>query len=178
MLFEIILGSVVVVAIITIFITIFSNKFQFAIIKIEEAENNIDVLLHKKLELLQRSSPIIIKELKLDDFLEKLENVKLDDINHFEFNDLLKESYNELLKTIDDNEKLLKSEALSNIMQDLEDNELELSAAQKFYNDAVIVFNKLIVSFPSSVIGFFKRYKKKEFYINEKREMYQILNEK
>lgn len=176
--FEVILGIVVIIALIIIVITIINNKFQFAIIKIEEAENNIDVLLHKKYDLLQRCCPIIIKELKLDDFLPELGNAKIDDINHFELNDLLKKSYDELFKTIDDNEKLLKSESLNTIMDDLDDNEIDLNAAVKFYNDAVVVFNKLVASFPSNVVGFFKRYKKKEFYSNEKREMYQILNER
>ena len=63
-------------------------------------------------------------------------------------------------------------------MDDLEKNEIDLSAAQKFYNDAVIVFNKLILAFPSNIIGFFKGYKKKDFYNNEKREMFQILNDR
>ena len=53
MLFEIILGVVVVLAIIVLFITIVNNKYLFAIIKIEEAENNIEVLLHKKYDLLE-----------------------------------------------------------------------------------------------------------------------------
>ena len=67
---------------------------------------------------------------------------------------------------------------LIQIMDDLEKNEIDLSAAQKFYNDAVIVFNKLILAFPSNIIGFFKGYKKKDFYNNEKREMFQILNDR
>ena len=57
-------------------------------------------------------------------------------------------------------------------------NEIELTAAIKFYNDGVVVFNKLISSFPSNILAFFKRYKKKEFYNNEKREIFDILNNK
>ena len=78
---------------------------------------------------------------------------------------------------MDENEKLTKSETLSSISDDLESNEVELVGATKFYNDAVVTFNKLIVSFPTSLVGFFKGYKKKAFYNNEKREMYQILND-
>ena len=43
----------------------------------------------------------------------------------------------------------------------------------KFYNDAVIIFNKLVSSFPSNILAFLKRYKKKDFYSNEKKEMFQ-----
>ena len=33
-------------------------------------------------------------------------------------------------------------------------NEIELVAAVKFYNDTVVTFNQLIVSFPSNIIRF------------------------
>ena len=80
---EIILGVVVGLALITIFISILNNKFQFAIIKIEEAENNIDALLHTKKDLLERTCPIIIKELKIEEFLHEVLNINHDALNHF-----------------------------------------------------------------------------------------------
>ena len=43
-----ILGIVSAISVVLLFITIFYNKFRFAIIKIEEAENNIDILFDKK----------------------------------------------------------------------------------------------------------------------------------
>ena len=99
-------------------------------------------------------------------------------INNFEENDILKKSYNEFLKIIDDNDKLLKSESLSTISSNLNDNEEDIVGAIKFYNDTVVNYNKLVVSFPSNIIGFFMRLKRKEFYNNEKKEMFEILNEK
>ena len=100
MLLEIILGCIVVLALLILFITIGNNKFSFAIIRIEEAENNIEVLLHKKYDLLQRCCPIIIKELKVKDFLPDIGEIKLEEINHFELNDTLKKGYNELILII------------------------------------------------------------------------------
>ena len=72
----------------------------------------------------------------------------------------------------------MKSESLVSIIHNLNENEENIVGAIKFYNDTVVEYNKLIVSFPSSIVGFFKRYKKKEFYNNEKREIFEILNEK
>lgn len=174
---ETIFGSITIIALIGIFIALMHNKFQYSIIKIEEAENNIDVLLHKKLDLIRRCIPIVKKELKLDNFLEELNNIDEDNVNHFELKDVLTESYNDFVKILDENEKLLKSETLENIIKDLRSNEIELTASTKFYNDSVIVFNKLVKSFPTNIFAFFKRYKKKEFYNNEKKEMFEILNE-
>ena len=79
---------------------------------------------------------------------------------------------------LDDNEKLYKRKALVEVINDINENEIDLVAAIKFYNDNVVVFNKLIMSFPSNIIRLFFGYKKKEFYNNEKREIYEILKDK
>ena len=175
---EIITGVIVVIAFILFFIVMGHNKFQFAIIRMEEAENNIDVLLHKKLDLLDRAIPIVKKELKMENFLDEIENSKDNNINLFELNNLLKNNSDSFYKILDENEKLFKSETLSSIINDMSNNEIELTAATKFYNDAVVIFNRLVSSFPSNILAFFKHYKKKEFYNNEKREIFDILNNK
>ena len=173
---EIILGVIVLISILLIMIIIINNKFQFSIIKIDKAEEDISLYLDKKKELLDRCRPTIKKELKLENFLDELDE-SFDDVNNFSLHDTLKKCYNELFKTLDENEKLFKSESLVSILDDLNDNEEDIVGAIKFYNDTVVEFNQLIMSFPSNIIAFFRRFKKKEFYNNEKREIYEILNE-
>ena len=92
---EIILGIVVFISILLIIIILINNKFKLAIIKIDKAQEDISLYLQKKEELLNRTKPIIKKELKL-------------------------------------------------------------------------------ISFPSNVVAFFGRYKKKSFYNNEKRDITDI----
>lgn len=174
---EIILGCVVLIALLGIVIIIYHNKFKISIVKIEEAENNIDLFFQKKLELLRRASKVIRKELKTEDFLDQLDTDLVPELSHFELNELLTKSYNEFFKVLDDNEKLFKSEALVQIIEELNNNEIDLVAAIKFYNDNVVTFNQLIVSFPSNVFRLFFGYKKKEFYTHEKREIYEILKD-
>ena len=91
--FEIILGCGIVVLLLITMIIIYHNKFQYVIIKIEEAENNINILLDKKQELLNRARPIIKKEFKLDEFLEELEKLENKGLNQFQMNSWLKDSY-------------------------------------------------------------------------------------
>ena len=86
-------------------ISIYHNKFQFCIIKIDEAENNIGVLLDKKRELLERTRPIIKKELKIEEFLEKINDWDSNNFNHFEINGILKDCSYDLFKLLDENEK-------------------------------------------------------------------------
>lgn len=174
---EAILGGIVLVALLGIIIVLYHNKFRISVVKMEEAENNIDLFLQKKLELLKRARKVIAKELKMEDFLEELDSDTVLELNHFELNELLKHSYNEFFKTLDDNEKLFKSEALTQIIEELNSNEIDLVAAVKFYNDTVVTFNQLIVSFPSNIIRLFFGYRKKEFYNHEKREIYEILKD-
>ena len=173
---EIILGVIVLISILLIMIIIINNKFQFSIIKIDKAEEDISLYLDKKKELLDRCRTTIKKELKLESFLDELDE-SFDDVNNFSQHDTLKKCYNEIFKTLDENEKLFKSESLVSILEDLNDNEEDIVGAIKFYNDTVVEFNQLIMSFPSNIIAFFRRFKKKEFYNNEKREIYEILNE-
>ena len=174
---EIVLGVVVVISFLLFIFVVINNRFQLAIIKIDKAEEDIEMYLIKKQELLNRTRPIIKKELKMEEFLEEIDSIS-DDFNNFEMHLELKKSYNFLFKTLDENEKLLKSEVLLSILEELNSNEENIVGAIKFYNDTVVEFNQLIVSFPSKIVAFFKRYYKKEFYNNEKREIFEILNNK
>lgn len=174
----IILAVGILVLILFIIITSFHNKFQLATIKINEADNNIDILLDKKRELLNRTRSIIKEELKLDEFLDDLDELQDKELSLFDMNNVLKDNYNELFKTLDDNEKLFKSEALISLIDDINYNEEEIVGTIKFYNDNVVVFNQWIGAFPSNLVAFFCRYRKKDFYNNEKREIYEILNNK
>ena len=156
---------------------IYDNKFQLAIIKIDKAEENIYIYLHNKKGLLERTRPIIKKELKLEEFMEELEE-SYDDKNNFETHLALKKVYNDLFKVLDENEKLFKSESLCAILEQLNNNEENIIGAIKFYNDKFEEFNKLVVSFPSKIIAWLRGYSKKDFYNNEKREIFEILNQK
>lgn len=174
---EIILTILVVISLLLFIFVIINNRFQLSIIKIEKAEEDIELYLQKKQDLLSRTKPILKKELKTKKVLEEIEDIP-ENANNFELHNILKSSYNELFKILDENEKLLKSDNLVKILDSLNTNEENIIGAIKFYNDTVVGFNQLIVTFPSSLVAFFKRYKKKDFYNNEKREIFEILNEK
>ncbi len=173
---EVIIGCSVLVIIIIFVMVSKNNKFCEAIIKINEAECNLDVLLERKLDLLQRTIPIIKKEIKLEDFLEDINEFDISSLNHFQSNDILKRANNELFKVLDEHEKLFKSENLSSILRDLSDNEEAIIGSIKFYNDNVVVFNQLVSSFPAKIVAFFHHYKRKDFYNDESKEIYELLD--
>lgn len=175
---QIIAGIIVIMVIIMGVLFVYRLKFQFNMIKLDKAEEEIGMYLDSKKDLLKETRPIINKELKKEDFLQELNLIDAKEMDYFEKHNILKNLYNELFKTLDDNEKLLKSDSLLTILDELNDNEEEIVGAIKFYNDTVVDFNHLVRTFPASILAFFKNYKEKEFYSNEKREIFEILNEK
>ncbi len=175
--FYAIVGSITFVAFILLIIVIYYNKFQFAIIKIDEAENNADIFLNKKYDLLKRCCPIIRKALKKKNILEEFDKLEIAEMNHFEQNDALDKAYIDLFQVIDENEKLTKSKPLTEVLKEINNNEEDLIASIKFYNDTVVDYNKLIMSFPSNIIRLIFRYKQKEFYLHEKHEIFEILKD-
>ena len=174
---EYILAVVVILGIISILIVICNNKLSFVLIKIEKANEDISLYLDKKYELLERTRPIIKKELKIEEFLDGITSYDSFKEDSFSSHNILKSSYNELFKTIDNNEKLLKSDALNKILDELTENEENIVGAIKFYNDTVVDYNKIVVSFPSNILAFIRGCKKLDFYNNEKRERFGILND-
>lgn len=175
--FYIVVGSITFIAFILLIIVITYNRFQFSIIKIEEAEANIGIALNKKLELIRRAIPVIKDELKLKEFLEESNNTNTEELSNFELNNLLSEYSKKLFSTIDDNDKLYKSESLIKILNEYNNNEIDLVGTIKFYNDTVVDYNHLILSFPSNIIRHIFGYRKMEFYSHEKREVFEILRD-
>ena len=94
--------------------------------------------------------------------------------SNFDVHMQLKKAYNEFFKIIDENEKLLKSKSMLSILDELDENEENIVGSIRFYNDTVVDYNQLVISFPSNVVAFFGRYKKKSFYNNEKRDITDI----
>ena len=174
---EIILGVIGAISLISLIVVIYNNKFELANIKIEKANEDISMYLNIKSGLLDRTRPIVKKALRTKEFMDSIENIEVD-TNNIEMHLSLKKCYNELFKALDENEKLYKSDALCAILEELNENEENIVGSIKFYNDTVVEFNRLVVSFPSNIIALFRRFKKKEFYSNEKRESFEILNEK
>ena len=98
-------------------------------------------------------------------------------INHFKVNLLLHNSYLELLSIVDENEKLLKSKTIIGILEDLENNEEDRIGCIKFYNDSVSTYNNLVCGFPTNIIAFFSKNKKMDYYSDDEKEMFQILED-
>ena len=81
MIYAIVLGIVLLIILIcVIMVLIYKNKYNFLYIKVKEADNNLDILLQKKEEILLKIVPIL-EDAKVKDIPEVIK-VKSMRINH------------------------------------------------------------------------------------------------
>ncbi len=152
------------------------NKFQWLLIKINKAEKNITFHLEEKYAILSRYIEILKDNIELNDDVEeyKLLNTKVS------INTLNKKinSFNNIInKYMDNNEKLLKKEAIVNINKELNEVNISINGSKKYYNDNLIQYNHLCHKFPSIIIAKIFRYKEKEFLEENISENLKILDE-
>ena len=160
-----------------LFISIY-NKFQFTIIKLTEAENTIKKALMERVVLFDRIIPILKDNVKDEDdnkLLDSMIKLKNKKLNSIELNKELEKCNRKLNEVLDSNLDLYKQDNISNILNELSINKENIEYGTKYYNDNVVYYNKLVKSFPSNLLAFVFKYKHKDFYENEKEEMFEIL---
>jgi len=155
------------------------NKFQFALIKIEEAENSIDNLLRKKKDLMYRFLPFIKdKDEQEEKQLKKMEELKNKTINNFELHHELIKNLHEINLMLDHQSEISANENFNSLKDELMETNEDIDASIKYYNDNVVKYNRLIKCFPSNLTKLIFKFKEKEFYSNAKEEPYEILKTK
>ena len=171
----IIIGGILVVLII-VFVILFlyyRNKYAFLYIKIKEADNNLDILLQKKGEILLKIVPILEKE-KIKDIPE-VGILKAKRMDHRALYSKLMEMTNDILKIIDDYEDKIDLDKLEPLIDKLNENENDLKASLKYYNDNSEEINYLAHKFPANIVKSVSHYQDVENYKIEKRESFEIL---
>ena len=171
----IIIGSILVVLVVVFIIMFFyyRNKYAFLYIKIKEADNNLDILLQKKGEILLKIVPILEKE-KIKDIPE-VGILKAKRMDHRKLYSKLMEMTNEILKIIDNYEDKIDLDKLEPLIDKLNENENDLKASLKYYNDNSEEINYLAHKFPANIVKSFSHYQDVENYKIEKRESFEIL---
>jgi len=156
---------VVVLFIIIISFTHSYNNFQNYIIRINEAENNIDSTLRKRFDLINRSIDIIKANAKIEeDIFTNIIKLRSRKISNFDLDRELYEGIKEFNKYKEKYPNLLKSDAFTKIDIALIESESEITAFRKYYNDIITDYNKLVRSFPSNITALFCKFKKKPYF--------------
>ena len=160
-----VLSSVIIVCLILIIIIATYNHFQDYIIRINEADVNIDAVLRKRFDLLNKSVGIIKNNTDTEEqILEILEKIRSKKLNNFELDRYLYEAINEFhaLKekypVLQENKEFIKTEI------NLIESESEIVGLRKYYNDIITDYNKLVKNCPSNLVALLKGYKSKDYF--------------
>lgn len=163
--FEYILLIIIAVCLIAIWMIAIYNKYQIYVIRINEAEANIDSVLRKRFDLLNKSISII-KTVCTDekDVLEMIVKLRSRKLTNFEFDRRLYESLNEFNRYGEKYPNLKKNENYMKIGFGLNETESEIIAFRKYYNDIITDYNKLVKTFPSNIVAKLCRYEYKTYF--------------
>lgn len=140
------------------------NKFQVYIIRINEAENNIDSVLRKRFDLLNKSIEIIKENTKEEHVLESIEKLKSKKLSNFDLDRKLYDCLKEFNKYKERFPKLKNNESFVKIDVELSESEAEIVAFRKYYNDIITDYNKMVKSFPSNLIAIIFSFKNKLYF--------------
>ena len=171
----------IIVAIIGIILIIFINqynRFQWTNVLVDKGEANLQTAFIKKYNVLMRYLDLL-KENKIDIPDEEYNEFKLMNLKQSidKLNKKIEELNNYINKKMDNNEKLMKNEAIININKELDETNININGGKKYYNDNLILYNHLCNAFPSNIIAKMKHYKEKEFLDSEVKEELKILDE-
>ncbi len=176
MVFIIICGIIVLVALILLITQISHRNLSIFNIKINEAEKEIETLLGQKLSLLSDLYKHFSEKEDTDfQFLCNLEDV---DEDEFKLNTILNNAYKELKNFLEDKHNYIPSDDIKTKLNDLYQCEIECIAVKNYYNDQVIEYNKVISRIPNNIVAKFSHLAKKELYNDPEEVEFEILKKK
>lgn len=141
------------------------NKIQTYIIRINEAEANIDSVLRKRFDLLNKSITVIKGTIELEsEVLENMNNLRSRKLSNFVLDRELYEYINEFHNIRDQNESLKDSDTFTKIDLSITESESEIIALRKYYNDIITDYNAFIRKFPSIIVSKICKYKQKPYF--------------
>ena len=163
--FMLILCIIIIVGLLAIIYVATFNRFQDYIIRINEAEVNIDASLRKRYDLVNKAASIIEaninEEVKIQEVVNQLRSQKL---TNFELDRNLYDAINEFHVIKEKHPEFQTNEEFIKIELGLVESESEIVGLRKYYNDIITDYNKLVKSFPSNIVSILNGYKTKEYF--------------
>lgn len=141
-----------------------NDEFQMILIKINEVEANIDLILRERFDLLNKSVGIIKSNSELTDVLDSIVKLRSRKISNYDLDRYLKQSIEEFNHCLKNNDYLKDIESIDKIKISLKESELELTTFKNYYNDNAFIYNEMIKKIPTCIVAIIKKYTEKEFY--------------
>lgn len=156
---------ILVISIVLIFFSIKYNTFQELIIKTNEVEANIDTVLRKRFDLINKSINIIKNNTDAEgDLFESIVNLRSKKLSNFNLDRQLYEAINEFNLYKEKYPNLIECESFIKIDENLNNSEHEIIALRNYYNSIISIYNKLVKKFPTNIIAILFKFKEKAYY--------------
>ena len=163
--FIILTSILLAVSLLIIWVANSYNQFQVLIIRINEAEANIDAVLRKRFDLLNKSIDVIKANTKTEEnVLEQIVKLRSRKLSNFDLDRKLYDGLKEFEKYKEEYPKLKSVESFMKIDIALNESEAEIVAFRKYYNDIITDYNKLVKSFPTNIIALIFKFKSKLYF--------------
>ena len=163
--FIILTSILIAISLLIIWLATSYNQFQVLIIRINEAEANIDSVLRKRFDLLNKSIDIIKANTdSKDNVLEQIVKLRSRKLSNFELDRKLYDALKQFEKYKNEYPKLKYVESFMKIDISLNESEAEIVAFRKYYNDIITDYNKLVKSFPTNIIALIFKFKDKLYF--------------
>lgn len=159
------LSVLIAVCLILILLIATYNHFQDYIIRINEADVNIDAVLRKRFDLLNKSIGIIKEKTKSkEEILKEIVELRSKKLNNFDLDRKLYDAINEFKILKEKYPELSTNEEFLKIDMSIIESESEIVGLRKYYNDIITDYNKLVKTCPSNIIALLKNYKVKSYF--------------
>lgn len=163
--FVVVISLVIVICLLLIWYMNTYNQYQNFIVKINESEANIDSILRKRFDLLNKSIGVIKANCSIEgEILEVIVKLRSRKLSNFDLDRQLYEAINEFNSYAERYPELKASDSFVKIEVSLSESESEVTALRKYYNDTITDYNKLVRNFPSNVIGKISSFKEKTYF--------------
>jgi LemA protein len=151
---------VILISLILIWYIYTLGEFNKKKAQIAEADAELDSVLRKKFDLLNRSITIIKGNTSdSKDVLENIIKLRSRKLSNFEFDKELDDSINEFNNIKNVYPDLDKIESFKKVDRSIKEIDEQLLGIKKYYNDICTTFNHMIRTFPSKLIALIPRLK-------------------
>jgi len=164
-LFSILIIILLIICFLLAVVAIIYNKFQELSIKTNEVEANIDAVLRKRFDLLNKSINIIKANTDAEnEVLELIVKLRSRKLSNFELDRQLYDAINEFNSYKEIYPELRECDSFKKINLSLNESENEIIALRHYYNDTITKYNTLVKKFPSNIIAIMYKHKTKPYY--------------
>jgi len=160
-----ILVIIIIICFILIWYISTFNTYQDYVIRINEAETNIDTILRKRFDLLNKSIGIIKANCNIEgEVLEMIVKLRSRKLSNFDLDRKLYDAINEFNNYREQYEELKAIDSFLKIEIALNETEADIIASRKYYNDIITDYNKLVTKFPSNIVAKLCHYDYKPYF--------------